>query len=186
MSDIFKTAFVQQLMSTRKERFTRAVLLFRRLSKEAGTGVDPEWAMQNFIQGVADIIEEVEQHCYEEMYADLVKVPLFDPDVEPKNCWHCKRMMRLRGDLCYGHLKTLGLIGEDGVRLPRPKIPVDGLERMVLEYDDGVTWGMHRCPEGVFEVLRNGQPLKGKFPSALEAVDEITEKRHEEDHPPFG
>ena len=93
-------------------------------------------------------------------------------------------MMRLRGDLCYGHLKSLGEIGEDGVRLPRPKVPVDGLEAMRLEYDD-VVWEMRETPEGVFQVIRNGQPQKGKFASAREAVDWITERRHEEDHPPL-
>lgn len=104
MSNIYRTADVQRLITSRDDRIKEAF----KVLEDAMQGMDKsstfEEIMTELTWSVAQNIETVERRCYSRMWDAAANIPQFDPDIDPKDCFHCKRMMNLCGSLCYGHL----------------------------------------------------------------------------------
>lgn len=125
MSNIFRTAEVQRLLSSKEDRIGEASGVFDRICEEYGTEdpPDPDRLISSFLYNVAALIERVEMRCYNQMWDEANDIPQFDSSLEPKDCFHCKRMVKLRGEFCYGHLNQLGLLDplqEDAAVLSDP------------------------------------------------------------------
>ena len=108
MSNIYKTAEVQRLITPRKEAHAEAYEVFNQMGEEFGKDPDPETIVHAFVHNVGELIRRVEARCYSQMWDEANDIPTFDPKLEPKDCFHCKRMVKLRGEFCSGHLDLLG------------------------------------------------------------------------------
>lgn len=128
MSNIYRTAEVMRLVTSRDDRIQEAWKVFDQILEEA-KGWDKEgeegqnMILAIFVHHVANLIGNVETRCYSQMWDEAHGIPQFDPSIEPKDCFHCKTMVSLRGELCYGHLKHYGMLEDYGLSEGEPDEP---------------------------------------------------------------
>jgi hypothetical protein len=109
MSNIFKTAEVRRLATPLDEL---QLLVFRAVNQgmDHADKDDPDSILANVVNEIALLMQQREAVIWSQLWDEAHDIPQFDPDIEPKDCYHCRTMVKLRGELCYGHLKHHGIL----------------------------------------------------------------------------